>query len=96
MNILFVCTANKLQSPTAAALFSGREDMVVRSAGVDPEAPSRLDDALVAWADKVYVMETVTVKRSERNSARAWAKLLSSRSESRMSTSSCSPNWSPC
>ncbi len=58
MNILFVCTANKLRSPTAAAVFSGRTDIAVRSAGLDPEAPCRLDAELVAWADKIYAMET--------------------------------------
>lgn len=57
MNILFVCTANKLRSPTAAAVFSGRPDIAVRSAGLDPEAPCRLDAELVAWADKIYAME---------------------------------------
>lgn len=58
MNILFVCTANKLRSPTAQAVFSGRPDITVRSAGFDPEAPCRLDAELVAWADKIYAMET--------------------------------------
>lgn len=58
MNILFVCTANKLRSPTAQAVFSGRPDITVRSAGLDPEAPCRLDAELVAWADKIYAMET--------------------------------------
>jgi len=57
MNILFVCTANKLRSPTAEAVFSGRADIAVRSAGLDSEAPCRLDEALVAWADKIYAME---------------------------------------
>jgi predicted protein tyrosine phosphatase len=58
MNILFVCTANKLRSPTAEAVFAGRPDITVRSAGLDPEAPCRLDAELVAWADKIYAMET--------------------------------------
>lgn len=57
MNILFVCTANKLRSPTAAAIFSGREDISVRSAGLDPAAPTRFDEELAAWADRIYVME---------------------------------------
>lgn len=47
----------KVRSPTAAAVFSGRADIAVRSAGLDPEAPCRLDDELVAWADKIYAME---------------------------------------
>ena len=58
MNILFICTANKLRSPTAEAVFSGRTGITVRSAGLDPEAPCRLDAELVAWTDKIYAMET--------------------------------------
>lgn len=58
MNILFVCTANKLRSPTAEAVFSGRPGLAVRSAGLDPEAPCRVDAELIAWADRIYAMET--------------------------------------
>ena len=58
MNILFVCTANKLRSPTAEAVFSERPDITVRSAGLDPEVPCRLDAELIAWADKIFAMET--------------------------------------
>lgn len=57
MNILFICTANRLRSPTAAAIFSGRADISVRSAGLDPSARCRLDEELIAWADKIYTME---------------------------------------
>ncbi|MCB9959715.1 MAG: phosphotyrosine protein phosphatase [Rhodospirillaceae bacterium] len=57
MNVLFVCTANKLRSPTAEAVFSGREGVAVRSAGLDPAAPRRLTEELVAWADRIYAME---------------------------------------
>ncbi len=56
-NILFVCTANRLRSPTAQAVFAHRTDIAVRSAGLDPEAPTRLDEALLLWAEKIYVME---------------------------------------
>lgn len=58
MNILFVCTANRLRSPTAEAIFSGRADIDVRSAGLDPEAPCRVDAELIAWADRIYAMES--------------------------------------
>jgi predicted protein tyrosine phosphatase len=57
MKILFVCTANKLRSPTAQEVFSRRADLEVRSAGLDPQAPSYLDEEMIAWADKIYVME---------------------------------------
>ena len=58
MNILFVCTANKLRSPTAQAVFGQRTDIVARSAGLDPEVPCRLDEELDSWMDRIYAMET--------------------------------------
>ena len=57
MNILFVCTANKLRSPTAAAIFADTDGINVHSAGLDPAAPQPVTDELVAWADRIYVME---------------------------------------
>jgi len=57
MNILFVCTANKLRSPTAQAVFSGSADIAVRSAGLDASAPCQVSDDLIEWADRIYVME---------------------------------------
>ena len=56
-NILFVCTANRLRRPTAQAVFAHRTDIAVRSAGLDPEAPTHLDEALLLWAEKSYVRE---------------------------------------
>lgn len=57
MKILFVCTANRLRSPTAEAIFGGTDDFEVRSAGLDSAAPTPVSDELVAWADRIYVME---------------------------------------
>ncbi|MEW5704402.1 MAG: phosphotyrosine protein phosphatase [Pseudomonadota bacterium] len=57
MKILFVCTANKLRSPTAEAVFAEYPGLEVRSAGLDPQAPKPLTAELVAWADRLLVME---------------------------------------
>lgn len=55
--ILFVCTANKLRSPTAETLFAGRPGLEVSSAGLDPSAARVIDAAMVEGADIVFVME---------------------------------------
>ena len=58
MKVLFVCTANKLRSPTAEDLFQGLAGVEVLSAGTDPEAPRPLTAELVADADLIFAMET--------------------------------------
>ena len=57
MKVLFVCTANKLRSPTAEAVFAAHPGLEVRSASLDAEAPRPLTAELVAWADRLLVME---------------------------------------
>lgn len=56
-NLLFVCSQNKLRSPTAESVFSGRENISVRSAGVnnDAEIPISVED--IEWAQYIFVME---------------------------------------
>lgn len=55
--VLFVCTVNRLRSPTAEAVFSNRPDIEVRSAGLDSEATQPLTAETVEWADLIFVME---------------------------------------
>jgi predicted protein tyrosine phosphatase len=57
MKILFVCDANRLRSPTAEAIFTGRIDIEVKSAGVAKEATVPISIELLEWADLVFVME---------------------------------------
>jgi predicted protein tyrosine phosphatase len=56
-HVLFVCSANRLRSPTAEQLFSQRADIEVASAGTNHDAETPLDAELVAWADLIFVME---------------------------------------
>lgn len=49
--ILFVCSQNRLRSPTAEQVFSSRPDLEVAS------ADNPLTSELVAWADVIVVME---------------------------------------
>lgn len=58
MRVLFVCTANKLRSPTAEAVFRDFPGIEALSAGTDSEAPRPLTKELVATADLIFAMET--------------------------------------
>ncbi len=59
MNLLFVCSQNFARSPTAATLFATYPGVRTRSAGTDPSAVHPLDAADIAWADLIFVMESV-------------------------------------
>ncbi|WP_373476973.1 low molecular weight protein tyrosine phosphatase family protein [Sphingorhabdus sp.] len=54
---LFVCSQNKLRSPTAEQIFSSRDDIEVSSAGTNHDAENTLDSEQVEWADVIVVME---------------------------------------
>lgn len=56
-NVLFVCSQNRLRSPTAEQIFSGRENIEVDSAGTNHDADNPLTAELVASADIIFVME---------------------------------------
>ena len=55
--ILFVCSQNKLRSPTAEQVFSRRTDIEVMSAGTNSDAETPLCEELIIWADMIVVME---------------------------------------
>jgi len=55
--VLFVCSQNKLRSPTAEQVFSRRPDLEVDSAGTNHDAENPLTAELVRWADMIFVME---------------------------------------
>jgi predicted protein tyrosine phosphatase len=57
MNVLFVCSQNKLRSVTAERLFSSCEGIEVASAGLDRDATKILTPELADWADLIFVME---------------------------------------
>lgn len=56
-NVLFVCSQNRLRSPTAEQVFSHRADLEVASAGTNNDAETPLSGDLVQWADVIVVME---------------------------------------
>ena len=55
--MLFVCSQNRLRSPTAEQVFSRRRDIEVASAGTNHDADNSLTHELVAWADIIFLME---------------------------------------
>ena len=57
MRILFICSQNKLRSPTAEVLFSIYKGLEVTSAGTAPGAATPVSADLVEWADTIFVME---------------------------------------
>jgi predicted protein tyrosine phosphatase len=56
-NILFICGANKLRSPTAEQLFSRYLNIETDSAGLNAEADVRVSPEQIEWADVIFVME---------------------------------------
>jgi predicted protein tyrosine phosphatase len=56
-NVLFVCSQNRLRSPTAEAIFADYPGVSVSSAGTNSDAENPLSRELVAWADTIFVME---------------------------------------
>lgn len=60
--VLFICSQNRLRSPTAEQIFSSRADIEVSSAGLDDSCGNPVTPEVVEWADIIFVME-----RSHRN-----------------------------
>ena len=56
-NVLFVCSANRLRSPTAEQIFSTWPAIETDSAGISNGASVPLSSEQVAWADIIFVME---------------------------------------
>jgi predicted protein tyrosine phosphatase len=56
-NILFICGANKLRSPTAEQVFSRYPNIETDSAGLNTEADQRVSPEHIEWADIIFVME---------------------------------------
>ena len=61
--ILFLCSRNKLRSPTAEAIFADNQAIEVDSAGLNNDAEVPLSEEQVLWADLIIVMEKVHRKR---------------------------------
>ena len=56
MNILFICSGNKLRSPTAEKIFKSKT-INTKSAGTSKKDNKVIDSKDIKWADTIYVME---------------------------------------
>ena len=65
--ILFLCSRNKLRSPTAEAVFADHPNVEVDSAGLAEDAEVPLSEEQIEWADVIIVMEKVHRERLNRN-----------------------------
>ncbi|MET0129102.1 MAG: low molecular weight protein tyrosine phosphatase family protein [Stenotrophomonas chelatiphaga] len=56
-HVLFLCSQNRLRSPTAEQVFADWPGVETASAGLLADADELLGPELLAWADLVFVME---------------------------------------
>ena len=57
MRALFICSQNKLRSPTAEQIFSKWPRVEADSAGLNNDAKVALSPEQIEWADIIFVME---------------------------------------
>ena len=55
--VLFICSQNRLRSPTAERIFSERMGLETASAGIAADAVHPVTPQTLEWADVVLVME---------------------------------------
>lgn len=53
----FICTQNRLRSPTAELVFADWPGIETQSAGLGNEAGNPVSPELLGWADLIFVME---------------------------------------
>ena len=57
MRVLFICSQNRLRSPTAEQVFASWNSIEVASAGLSSSAANPVNSELVLWAQLIFVME---------------------------------------
>lgn len=58
-NLLFICSQNRLRSPTAEQVFADWPGVETASAGINHGADNPVTPELLAWADIIFVMEPI-------------------------------------
>jgi len=56
-NVLFICSQNRLRSPTAEQVFAAWPGIETASAGLNRGAQNPVTPELLEWADLIFVME---------------------------------------
>ena len=57
MNLLFVCSENRLRSPTGEEVFSKYDGINAIGCGTNNDAETPISGDLVEWSDIIFVME---------------------------------------
>lgn len=57
MNLLFICSINKVRSRTAEVVFNNSSEHNAKSAGISANAVVPVSSELLNWAEIVFVME---------------------------------------
>lgn len=63
---LFLCSRNRLRSPTAEQIFSEWQGVLTDSAGLAPDADVTLSSEQIEWATIIFVMERAHRARLQR------------------------------
>jgi predicted protein tyrosine phosphatase len=66
VRVLFVCSRNRLRSPTAEEVFATYDGIETASAGLNNDASTTVTEELLAWADVIFVMEKAHLNRLNR------------------------------
>lgn len=69
-HLLFLCSRNRLRSPTAEVLFADWPAVLTDSAGLAPDAEWRVSPEQLQWADLIFVMEQSHRSRLSREHGR--------------------------
>jgi predicted protein tyrosine phosphatase len=57
--VLFICSMNRLRSPTAEHVFADHPGIECDSAGLNNDADNPVTGELIEWAELIFVMEKV-------------------------------------
>jgi predicted protein tyrosine phosphatase len=57
LHVLFICSQNRLRSPTAEQVFAEYPGLECSSAGLNHDAENPLTPELLEWAELIFVME---------------------------------------
>jgi len=72
MNLLFICSKNKLRSSTGEEVFSGYDGIDAIGCGTNADAATPLSGDLIEWADIIFAME----KRHQNKINKKFKKIL--------------------
>lgn len=64
--VLFICSRNRLRSPTAERVFAAQPGIACASAGLNHDSENPVTPELLQWADLIFVMETAHLTRLRR------------------------------